>query len=65
MFNEEVTEVFPDLDDSDQPEATLALHQSPNGTMFWMAGQEGIILRVGAPVICLSQEEADAGGLCV
>ena len=23
------------------------MHQSPDGTMYWLAGQEGMLLRVG------------------
>ena len=39
-------QLFPDLPDSDKPETILALHQSPDGTMYWIAGQEGMLLRV-------------------
>ena len=40
-------QLFPDLPDSDKPETILALHQSPDGTMYWIVGQEGMLLRVG------------------
>ena len=46
IFDAEFTKLFPDL--SNKPETTLAMHQSPDGAMYWIAGQEGILLRVGA-----------------
>ena len=47
IFDADFTQLFPDLPDSDKPETTLAMHQSPDSTMFWISGREGIILRVG------------------
>ena len=46
-FDVEFTKLFPDLSNNDKPEITLAMHQSPDGAMYWIAGQEGILLRVG------------------
>ncbi|CAM9644170.1 unnamed protein product, partial [Ascophyllum nodosum] len=42
IFDADFTHLFPDLPDSDKPETTLAMHQSPDGTMYWLAGQEGM-----------------------
>ena len=47
IFDADFTHLFPDLPDSDKPETTLAMHQSPDGTMYWLAGQEGMLLKVG------------------
>ena len=47
IFDADFTLLFPDLPDSDMPGTALAMHQSPDGTMYWIAGQEGILLRVG------------------
>ena len=47
IFDADFTHLFPDLPNSDKPETTLAMHQSPDATMYWIAGQEGMLLRVG------------------
>ena len=41
------TKLFPDLPDTDMPGTTLAVHQSPDKSMYWLAGQEGLLLQVG------------------
>ena len=46
IFDAEFTELFPDL--GDLPGTTLAMHQSPDGSMYWIVDQDGILLRVGA-----------------
>lgn len=47
IFDTGLTEVFPDLDnESDFPEKTLSIHQSPDGSMYWLMGQEGEVKKV-------------------
>ena len=48
IFDAEYTELFPNLPDSDVPETTLAMHQSPDKSMYWLAGQEGLLVKVSA-----------------
>lgn len=39
--------MFPDLADDDEiPEIILAVHQSPDGGMYWLAGKEGMLKQV-------------------
>lgn len=39
--------MFPDLDeDTDFPGSPLSMHQSPDGSMYWIAGQNGVIKKV-------------------
>ena len=47
VFTGEFEELFPDLPDSDRPAITLAMHQSPDGSAYWISGQGGIIVGVG------------------
>lgn len=35
--------MFPDLD---LPSKTVAMHQSPDGSMFWIVGKDGQLVRV-------------------
>lgn len=51
--NSSLTLLFPDVPKSDLPDTTLAMHESPDGSMYWVAGQEGILLRVGASSIIM------------
>lgn len=38
---------FPDLsDDDDLPSNTIAMHMTPDGTKWWLAGQDGEIREV-------------------
>ena len=63
IFNESftgLTELFPDLPDSDLPDTTLAMHQSPDGTMYWIVDREGKLLRVGDSFI----ESVTLGATC-
>lgn len=46
IFDTEFTELFPDLPDNDKPGTTVAMHQSLDESMYWLAGQEGILLKV-------------------
>lgn len=47
IFDTGLTEVFPDLDnESDFPEKTLSIRQSPDGSMYWLMGQEGEVKKV-------------------
>ena len=48
VFDAEYTELFPNLPDSDMPGTTLAMHQSPDKSMYWLAGREGLLLKVSA-----------------
>eukprot|EP00904_Undaria_pinnatifida_P003870 jgi/Undpi1/13484/HiC_scaffold_8.g03143.m1 len=48
IFDTGLTEVFPDLDtDLDFPANTLSIHQSPDGSMYWLMGQLGEVKKVG------------------
>ncbi|CAN0428975.1 unnamed protein product [Ascophyllum nodosum] len=60
IFDAEFTNLFPDL--SNKPETTLAMHQSPDGAMYWIAGQEGILLRVDAGSLSSSSTVMDLSG---
>ena len=62
IFDAEFTPLFPDLPNSDKPEITLAMHQSPDSTMYWIAGKEGIILRVDADSMSSSSTVVDLSG---
>ena len=46
IFDAEFSELFPDLPTSDKPETTLAMHQSPDKSMYWISGQEGLLVKV-------------------
>eukprot|EP00903_Cladosiphon_okamuranus_P006181 g6078.t1 len=47
LFEPGLNEVFPDLDHEDDfPSTTLSMHQSPDGSMFWLAGKAGVIKKV-------------------
>eukprot|EP00904_Undaria_pinnatifida_P003872 jgi/Undpi1/13486/HiC_scaffold_8.g03145.m1 len=49
IFEPGLNEVFPDLDsDDDFPDATISLRQSPDGTMYWLMGQQGEVKKVYA-----------------
>eukprot|EP00903_Cladosiphon_okamuranus_P008203 g7898.t1 len=47
-FEPGLTLAFPNLDDDDKPGQTLTLKQSPDGSMFWIVGQLGEIIKVDA-----------------
>lgn len=64
MFEPGLNKVFPDLDnENDFPTATISMHQSPDGSMFWLMGQLGEIRKVrvcvGVVSMCL------CGGIAV
>lgn len=49
IFEPGLNEVFPDLDnDDDFPDATISLRQTPDGSEFWLVGQQGEIKKVDA-----------------
>ena len=48
IFNGTFIELFPDLPDSDIPDTPLAMHQSPDSSMYWISGQEGMLVKVSA-----------------
>lgn len=45
FFYGDFTELFPDL--LELPDTTVAMHQSRDGSMYWIAGKDGKLVRVG------------------
>ncbi|CAM9766653.1 unnamed protein product, partial [Scytosiphon promiscuus] len=52
-------DVFPDADDSDFPDETLAMVQTPDGSEFWMAGQGGDVKKIDATEMKTVSEVVD------
>lgn len=47
IFEPGLNKVFPDLSvDDDFPAKTISMHQSPDSSMYWLAGQLGAIKKV-------------------
>lgn len=51
IFDAGLTELFEDVDDSDKPENPIAMHISPDGEVWWVAGKEGMLKEVSNPVM--------------
>eukprot|EP00903_Cladosiphon_okamuranus_P006180 g6077.t1 len=47
IFEPGLIEVFPELDHKeDFPSVTMSVHQSPDGSMYWLGGRAGVIKKV-------------------
>ncbi|CAN0432934.1 unnamed protein product [Ascophyllum nodosum] len=62
IFNGSFIELFPDLPDSDIPDTPLAMHQSPDSSMYWISGQEGMLVKVDADSMSSSSTVMDLSG---
>lgn len=61
IFDPGLNELFPDINENRFPEQLISLRHTPDGSMFWLAGLEGQIKKVGA-ARGEEREKSDARG---